>query len=520
MEIISQHAKKIMEGCKERARAAGLEFSDESIEYLVTNQDLLELEPKGMIPTLYDYWVHDLEIIKNKREYELYPNNPFETVINSRPPLSFYNDNNPDWLNVMIFYHVLGHIDFMQHNSYFRHTWDDDFVGMALADKRLINSMRAKHGRWVDYVIEFTRGIDNIVGYFGELSELATGRGRHLGRLDYFFDIFLQKEKGVDDPGYLKEIEHYNRIVREGRKEAESDFISEVQATYPEFETFYEKYVEGHRAAPKDLIQFLMECSPMLNKDSNRWMKSVMEIVRNTALYFAPQMRTKVMNEGWSTYWHFKLFLNDDRIRGHEADFARINAFVTSLPKMGMNPYAIGWRLFEYIERQADKGRLSYEYERTEGVEERRHFDRKTGKGMDYIFKLRSECCDFEFIKNYVDQEFCDLHDLVIIGERINQQRMTREYYIKSRKASDYRDMLLERLIHPPWISFRAEDGVLMLEHRFEGRQLVPEFIENVMTGIEFLWGGEVRLETHLVRKSGPEKVVYKFSDRKLETLK
>ena len=45
MELINQHTKKIMEGCKERARDAGLSFQDETLEYIVTNRDLLELDP-------------------------------------------------------------------------------------------------------------------------------------------------------------------------------------------------------------------------------------------------------------------------------------------------------------------------------------------------------------------------------------------------------------------------------------------------------------------------------------------
>ena len=96
MELISQHAKKIMEGCKERARDAGLHFQNESLEYIVTNRDMLELSPKIMIPTLYDYWVQDVEVLKESGRYELYPSNPYETVINTRPAISFYNDNNPD----------------------------------------------------------------------------------------------------------------------------------------------------------------------------------------------------------------------------------------------------------------------------------------------------------------------------------------------------------------------------------------------------------------------------------------
>ena len=108
-----------------------------------------------MIPTLYDYWVHDVEVLKEKRKYELYPGNPYETVINTRPAISFYNDNNPDWLNVMIFYHIIAHIDFFQNNLYFRHTWDYDFTARALSDKRMIARLRSKKGRWLDYVLEF-----------------------------------------------------------------------------------------------------------------------------------------------------------------------------------------------------------------------------------------------------------------------------------------------------------------------------------------------------------------------------
>src|SRR6056297_3777623 len=156
MQLIDQHTKTIMEGCKARARSAGLAFCSETLEYIVTNRDLLELSAKSMIPTLYDYWVHDVDVLREKGRYELYPSNPYETVVNTRPAISFYNDNNPDWLNVMIFYHVLAHMDFFQNNIFFGHTWDANFIDKALASKRLIENYRREYGRWVDYVIEFS----------------------------------------------------------------------------------------------------------------------------------------------------------------------------------------------------------------------------------------------------------------------------------------------------------------------------------------------------------------------------
>src|ERR1039457_3177163 len=211
MELINQHTKKIMEGCKERARDAGLRFTDETLEYIVTNRDMIELNPKVTIPTLYDFWVHDVEVLKEKGRYELYPSNPYETVINTRPPISFYNDNNPDWLNVMIFYHVLAHIDFFQNNQFFRHTWEYDLTGQALADKRLISRLRSEKGHWVDYVIEFARGIDNQVGYFDLLAGMERPpASHHLLRRDYYFDVFLQWVKRVKRSEYIREIGRYN----------------------------------------------------------------------------------------------------------------------------------------------------------------------------------------------------------------------------------------------------------------------------------------------------------------------
>ena len=216
MELIDQHTKTIMEGCKLRARDAGLRFEDESLEYIVTNRDLIELSPKVMIPTLYDYWVHDVEVLKEKGKYELYPGNPYETVINTRPAISFYNDNNPDWLNVMIFYHVIGHIDFFQNNLYFRHTWDYDFNGEALSDKRAIAKLRSERGRWVDYVIEFTRGIDNLVGYHGTLSKIFSAPDSGISeKIDFYFDIYLQDIAKANIGKYIKELERYNASLKE-----------------------------------------------------------------------------------------------------------------------------------------------------------------------------------------------------------------------------------------------------------------------------------------------------------------
>ncbi len=500
MELIDQHTKGIMEGCKERAREAGLRFQDETLEYVVTNRDMLELTPKLMIPTLYDYWVHDVEVLREKGRYELYPSNPYETVINTRPPISFYNDNNPDWLNVMIFYHVLAHIDFFQNNLYFRNTRDYDFTGLALSDKREIARLRALKGRWVDYIVEFARGIDNLAGFHEELSRsFRPPAPAGSAMLDYYFDVFLQEEKKVRTSEYVKEMERYNQWLAEGGRKAGRGFFAEVRKRHPEFEAMFRAYRERKPRRGLDLMQFILEHSEFLGDGKNKWMKGVVEIVRKTSLFFQPQIRTKILNEGWASYWHETLFLQDDRIRGHEVDFARVNAGVVTMPRVGLNPYALGMKLFQYIEEQADRGKLSLEYRRLLDAGERERFDNGRGNGRETIFALRENLSDFLLIHNFVDQEFVDRNRLFVAGRRLDRQRMVWQYYVKSRDAGEYRRMLNDSLYHPPHILIEQDKctgKTLYLNHVHEGKPLVRDFIANTLLGIEYLWGGPVKLET------------------------
>jgi stage V sporulation protein R len=499
MELVNQRTKFIMEGCKERARSAGLRFDNETLEYIVTNRDLIDLTPKLMIPTLYDYWVHDVEVLREKGRYELYPSNPYETVINTRPAISFYNDNNADWLNVMIFYHVLAHIDFFQNNTFFRNTWDFDFTGQALSDKRLVAKLRSEKGRWVDYVVEFARGIDNLAGYYSELASFDRApESARMASVDYYFDVYLQTIRRVSPGDYIKELERYNQCVRDFGDMADQAFFTDIYAKNPEFKTYLTRKTGRRGSAGCDVLQYLMQHSEFLKKHDNTWINSLLEVVRNTSLFFQPQIRTKIMNEGWASYWHEKLFLSDDRILGHEVDFARAHAMIASLPRVGLNPYALGMRLFDYIEEIGNKGRCSMEFKRLNDIRKRNDFDRHTGNGNDLIFQVRKDICDSMFI-GYIDQDFMTRHDLFVTGRRLDRDRMVWEYYVKSRKAPDYRDMLARHLYHPPWIEIektRTTGNTLYLYHHFEGKPLVHEYISNTMLGIEYLWGGPVMLET------------------------
>ncbi|MGD9018401.1 MAG: SpoVR family protein, partial [Desulfobacterales bacterium] len=120
---------------------------------------------------------------------------------------------------------------------------------------------------------------------------------------------------------------------------------------------------------------------------------------------------------------------------------------------------------------------------------------------------------DFTFINSFVDQDFINRHRLFVAGKRLNKQKMVWEYYVKSRKAVDYRAMLFDSLYHPPHIEVapdKSSGDALYLIHRFEGKPLLKEYIPNTLMGIEYLWNGPVKLETsELVAEDGGDVATY-----------
>ncbi len=503
MELISQHAKKIMEDCKTVAKEAGLVIDTETLEYIVTNRDLLELSPKVMIPTLYDFWVHDVQVHQGKGFYKIYPSNPYETVINTRPAISFYNDNNPDWLNVMIFYHVLGHVDFFHNNIFYKRTWEDDFCGKALSDKKMIERIREEQGekkRWVDYVIEFFRTVDNLVAYYPEMEEQEVSSGLS-SRVDFYFGEFLRKKK-KGAKFYSDEVARYNKNRRFGENCDNVFFANEeFRSKNPEFEAIFKKHQKQKKKKKPifDVMQFIMEHSPFIKKDGNEWMKSIGEVVRSTSLYFQPQIRTKTINEGWASYWHQELFMRDKGIGGNEINFAKIDAGVTSVPRVGFNPYAIGLRLLQYIEELADKGKLTRSFQRIKNARERKNYNQRTGEGKKHLFYIRENFSDSMLLNYLTEKEFQDFvnkYKLFVVGKRLDWSNrsgnMVWKYFIKSKKGEDYRKMLKDSLYHPPYITVdkTKSDGGLHLFHHFEGRQLVISHIRHVLAAIDYLWNG------------------------------
>ena len=111
----------------------------------------------------------------------------------------------------------------------------------------------------------------------------------------------------------------------------------------------------------ENILYFVEKYSPKLEP----WQRELVRIVRKLAQYFYPQAQTKVMNEGWATFWHYTILnrlheqgLVDD---GFMLEFLKSHTNVVAQPAFdarnygGLNPYALGFAMFTDLRRICER---------------------------------------------------------------------------------------------------------------------------------------------------------------------
>ena len=63
------------------------------------------------------------------------------------------------------------------------------------------------------------------------------------------------------------------------------------------------------------------------------WQRDILTMMREEMLYFWPQLETKIMNEGWASYWHQRILREMDLTTDETIEFAKLNANVVQPSK-------------------------------------------------------------------------------------------------------------------------------------------------------------------------------------------
>ena len=154
----------------------------------------------------------------------------------------------------------------------------------------------------------------------------------------------------------------------------------------------------------RDVLKFLIE-----NARLEDWQADVLSMVREESYYFVPQRMTKIMNEGWASYWHSRMLTEKLLEPSEFLDFADRHAGVMATQPGGMNPYKLGIELFRHIEDRWNKGKFGKDYDTCDDMVRKKHWDKNLGLGRQKIFDVRRSHNDITFIDEFFTEEFCEI---------------------------------------------------------------------------------------------------------------
>ena len=253
----------------------------------------------------------------------------------------------------------------------------------------------------------------------------------------------------------------------------------------------------------RDVMGFLMNHAPL-----RRWQRDVLDMLREEAYYFAPQAMTKIMNEGWASYWHAKLMCEKVMESSELIDFCDRHSGVMATSKKQLNPYKLGIELFRHLETRWNKGQFGKEWDDCDDMAERRQWDRQLGLGQEKIFQVRKLYCDVTFIDEFLTEDFCRKEG----SSAYEYDKKRQEWVIDTREFKAEAEMLTQLTnFGQPLIAVvdanHDNRGELLLQHTHEGVDLDVNYCRETLKNVQAIWGRPVCLAT----TSEDKNMLYRF---------
>ncbi len=461
---------------EQHARDYGLDFYDTIFEVL-DYDELSEIAALGGFPTRYPHWRFGMEYQQLSKGYRYGLQKIYEMVINNDPCYAYLLRCN-QWVDQkLVMAHVYGHNDFFKNNIWFSQTNRKMMDEMANHGNR-IRSYMERHGEeTVENFIDSCLSLENLIDIHSPFIKRREDAGRSPLRHSDDDDVpspvskFQSKDymdTYVNPPEFLKEQARQKEAERQKAKQ------------FPEH-------------PERDILLFLLEHAPL-----NAWQHDVLEIIRQEAYYFAPQGQTKIMNEGWASYWHSTIMTTRTLSPSELVDYADHHSGTMATQPGRLNPYKLGIELFRDIEERWNKGQFGPEYEECDNYEQRRRWDKQLGLGRRKIFEVRKIHNDVTFVDTFLTPDFCRLHQL--FSFRHNDQNET--YEIESREFKKIKERLLFGLTNFGQPIIRVKDGnyrnrgELYLHHDHFGVDLKLDHAQDTLRHLHRLWTRPVHIET------------------------
>lgn len=425
------------------------------------------------MPTRFSHWSFGKIFNKMKMQYDFGLSKIYELVINSNPCYAFLLEGNSLIQNKLIVAHVLAHCDFFKNN-----------VRFSATNRDMVESMSATAERISKY--ELSYGAETVESFIDAVLAIQEHVDPQLVR-PFRYDKRQQTEEMI-------------RRAKESRKQPERKGPYDDLWSLGDGSDAEDPGSSGANFPPepeKDVMWFIQEYSESLED----WQRDIMSMLREEMLYFWPQMETKIMNEGWASYWHQRILREMNLTSEETVEYAKLNASVVQPSRHSLNPYYLGLKIFEDIERRWDHP--------TE--EEQRRFGRQQGKGREKIFEVRELDSDTSFLRSYLTKQLVHDLDLYIF------EKQGPEWKITDKTWENVRDQLVESRINggAPYIVVQDGNfnraGELVLKHQYEGIELDLKYLERTLPYVQRLWGRTVHLESVVEDK----KAVFSYDGQK-----
>jgi stage V sporulation protein R len=471
------HLRALKQEIEGYARDYGLDFY-ETIFEVVDAEDISEIAAYGGFPTRYPHWSFGMSYEQLKKSYDYGLSKIYEMVINNDPCYAYLMRSNHVVDQKLVMAHVYGHNDFFKNNAFFAHTSRKMMDEMANHGARIRSYVERFGEEEVEAFMDRCMSIDDLI----DPHSVAIRRRQGSSRYEFSAEAEMPEE---------------TQATRFRSKDYMDEYINPREVLRAEEDELRKQREEAARAFPetpqKDVLLFLIEYAPLKN-----WQRDILSIIRDEAYYFAPQGMTKIMNEGWASYWHSTIMTQKALSASEVVDYADHHSGTMAMSRTRLNPYKLGIELLRDIEIRWNTGRFGKEYEECEDVEKRRTWDKKLGLGRQKIFEVRRIHNDITFIDTFLTPEFCVEHNLFTYA----WQEQAGNYYIESRDFAAIKERLLFGLTNfgKPWIyvvdgNYRNR-GELLLKHKHEGMDLKLDYASETLRNIQAIWGRPVHLST------------------------
>lgn len=469
-----QDLKKEIEGY---AKSFGLDFFETVFEVLST-EELNMVASYGGFPTRYPHWRWGMEYEQLSKSSEYGLSKIYELVINNDPCFAYLLEANAEVDQKLVMAHVYGHNDFFKNNFTFKYT------NRKMVDEMANHATRIR--RWIDKI-----GVEKIEDFVDTCLSLENLIDQHAPHIRRNPDPRVVKEQVNVAPTGFKVDKEYMRPYMNP-----ADFLAKQKKQVEDEKQAAKKFPERPQ---RDVLEFLLEHAPLED-----WEHEILSIVREEAYYFAPQGQTKIMNEGWASYWHSTI-MTTRALKDHEIiDYADHHSGTMATQQGKLNPYKLGIELFRDIEERWNKGRFGKEWEECDDLRARRAWDKNLGGGREKIFEVRKHYNDITFIDAFLTPEFALEQKLFTFN--FNDKKNTWE--IATREFKKVKAKLLQQLTNfgQPVIDVVDANfenkGELVLSHRHDGMDLDPNYAKETLKNLQALWRRPVAVVTKVEGRS------------------